>query len=316
MSSPERLRAVLLLATVLPLAAAATPAAAQWYGGGYSYNYPPPPAGYGYSAGRPLAPDEITDRLEDLGFDEIGRPRYDGRSYVVDATTRTGGRVRLVVDPVRGTVMNQYALGRLRPRDTDEADTTGFSGPPPFRYGARPSPYDEMPEAAEPRGPARREATLPRREARPFPPEANPSDGPALAAPADPRLAPRPDAESAPAERQASREAPSRPTRPGAVQGLNPARSSAPDRATAAASAARPDAKPATDPAVSPAAPAPRVAPAKPDDAARTEAPRTAAASDAPRKPVRVIGGVTPLNGGQQTTPGPQNGMASGKPAN
>lgn len=56
-----------------------------------------------------ISPRSIVWRLNDRGFTEISRPRFDGRAYVVEAESPRGGRVRLIVDARDGAV-----LGRVR----------------------------------------------------------------------------------------------------------------------------------------------------------------------------------------------------------
>lgn len=56
-----------------------------------------------------ISPRSIVWRLNDRGFTEISRPRFDGRAYVVEAESPRGGRVRLFVDARDGAV-----LGRVR----------------------------------------------------------------------------------------------------------------------------------------------------------------------------------------------------------
>ena len=56
-----------------------------------------------------ISPRSIVWRLNDRGFTDISRPRFDGRAYVVEAESPRGGRVRLIVDARDGAV-----LGRVR----------------------------------------------------------------------------------------------------------------------------------------------------------------------------------------------------------
>jgi hypothetical protein len=305
-----------LLIAGVALAGLAWPAAAQWYGGAYPYNSPPP---YGYggpSYARPLPRDVIVERLEDRGFEDVGRPRFDGSVYVVEATSRRGGAVRLVVDAFDGHIIRQTPLTVARLDDDEGFDIDGYAAPR-GRYNA---PPPEMPNAprwrqGEPDG-------LPRREAaRPVEPEvvAPPSAAP-RSRPTDPRLAPDAPATSArPTEPEPQREA-RRPSSPeagvpsGGVEGVNPdsKRAVKPTPKPKVDAAAKPE-KPVDGPApgarTSPAAPAPSTA-AKP---LQTK-PATATAEAGERK-VRVIEGVTPMNSGQQASPAPQNNVeAAPKP--
>ena len=353
----------LLLASAA-LALAGSPAAAQWYGGPpgpYLYNTPAPPYGSrGPASDRPLPRSVIMDRLEAQGFDEVGRPRFEGEVYVVEAISPAGQPVRLVVDAFDARILRRVALGAPRLDDLDDDDTD----PPPRNprsagRGGFGLP-DEMPNApryrpGEPDAsdtPLRREAgrpvepiapvetaplgpptqlgrpAEPRREAgRPAEPAAPAEAGPLgpptqLGRPADPRLAPSESRNAPPAEpdgaqrREASRPsaAPPRtaPPAPSGVYGLNPgasARPATPDpKPRQAVAPTRPrdqGAEPSTA-SPSPSAPAPTVAAPKPDSA-------TATTEAANRRPVRVIPGVTPMDGGQQSSPPPQNNMDAPK---
>jgi hypothetical protein len=308
-----------LLIAGAALAAASLPAAAQWYGGSYRYNAPAPPYGYGGpSYARPLPRGVIVERLEDRGFEDVGRPRLEEDVYVVEATSRRGGAVRVVVDAYDGRILRQTPLSvaRLDPLDDD---IDGYAGP--RRDGSPP----EMPNA--PRWRPGDPEPLPREAARPAEPDiVAPAPGP-RSRPSDPRLAPseEPSAAGRAAAPELRREA-SRPANPdpvlppGEVQGLNPdgrrgarpAPTAKPPGQETAAKPDRPTEKPMT-PAVrtSPSAPAPSTA-ARPDEPKPvTPGPNTAQAGE--RKPVRVIEGVTPLNSGQQSTPAPQNNVETGQ---
>lgn len=59
-----------------------------------------------------LSPRAVAGRLQNRGFHELTRPRFDGTAYVIDATNPAGNRVRLFVDARSGVL-----LGR-RPLDT------------------------------------------------------------------------------------------------------------------------------------------------------------------------------------------------------
>jgi hypothetical protein len=318
------------------LLAGILPAQAQWYERPPGFNMPPEP--YGYSAprpvfrgdARPLPPNLIVERLEDRGFEEVGRPRYNGSTYEVDATSPRGRRIRIVFDAFEGNEVGRYAIGRM-----PEEGSPGYAGEPRGWFGNNLRP----PEEARPRRFSNR-------------PTDEEDDGPEtfdrLSRPADPRLAPAPRVEvgppvaglpapapgrgtepAAPAPAQAPARTASRPrdvpapsseraparsdvTSPdlGKVEGVNPGAAGAAAkpavRAPGNERASRPDnnrqfeasktdparkTRPAEAPA-SPPAPAPVVtAPAapSPDNAVTAEAAR-------PDKPVRVIGGVTPMN--------------------
>jgi hypothetical protein len=298
----------LLVTGVAALAMVAQPAAAQWYGGGYSYNAPPPPYGYGDRDERPLPRREIVDRLEDRGFEDIGRPRFDGSVYVVEATSRRGGAVRLVVDAFTGRILRQtpLSMARLEPFD-DGLEIDSYASP--SRRGAYPPP--EMPNAPRYR-PGDLEGGLDRQAARPAEPDAAvPAPGP-RSRPADPRLAPEaPGANALPAEPEPRREArrPASPdvgVSPGEVQGVNP------DSRRATTPAPKPKTDLATKPADKPA-PASPVARTSPSAPAPSTPPRPASpgptTAEAGERKVRVIEGVTPMNSGQQASPAPQNNV-------
>ncbi|MFD0937216.1 hypothetical protein ACFQ12_18805, partial [Methylobacterium trifolii] len=52
-----------------------------------------------------LPPRVVAWRLAERGFSEIGRPRFDGRAYVVEALGPNGARVRLFVDAEDGAIL-------------------------------------------------------------------------------------------------------------------------------------------------------------------------------------------------------------------
>ncbi len=125
-SRPVSGRAVTMLrrmgAAALLLGAGLQGAAAQ----GYSWGYGPEDV-YGapravYRAEPALSPRAVADSLQDRGFTEVGRPRFDGRTYVVDATGPRGARLRLVVDARDGAVIGREVVGEayyptaIRPR--------------------------------------------------------------------------------------------------------------------------------------------------------------------------------------------------------
>ncbi|WP_026597229.1 hypothetical protein [Methylobacterium sp. 77] len=99
-------------------------------------------AQYGYEPDVLLPPRAVVWRLNDRGFTEVTRPRFDGRSYVVEATGPYGDRVRLFVDARDGAVLDRQRLGA--PIQTA-----------PVRV-ARPAPgYGWTEEDEQPRRPAR-----------------------------------------------------------------------------------------------------------------------------------------------------------------
>lgn len=312
------MRSPKFLLAAAALAGLSAPAGAQWYGG-YTYNAPPPPYGYPDPAyRRPLPRDVVVERLEDLGFDDVGRPRFDGDVYVVEATGRRAGPVRLVVDAYSGRILRQSPLGMAR-LGPDEFGSDLDGGPGPGRR-AGPSRFDEMPNAPRFRDPPVEAAPLQEAARPPEPGTVAPPPGVDRSRPADPRVAP--DAIARPSEGERTRQEARRPAEPdaaappaaGGLYGVNP------DRKAGAKPAPKPKesvaAKPADAPAQRPAAKAAPDAPAPGAVPTREELkpvpPGQSAEAAGERRPVRVIQGVTPLNsgGGQQSSPGPRNNEA------
>jgi hypothetical protein len=307
-----------LLVVGAAVAGLASPASAQWYGGSSPYNAPPPPYGYGAGAyGRPLPRDVIVDRLEDRGFDDVGRPRFDGSVYVVEAMSRRRGPVRLVVDAFDGRLLREtpLAVARLGRDDDHGIDIDGYAAP---RRGAA-LPPAEMPNA--PRYRPDIPDDHPRRDAlRPAEPDIVAPRPSGRSRPADPRLPPdAPAIGSRSSEPQEPRREASRPSSsleagdPSVgVEGVNPDSRRAPRPAAKRETAPKPADAAAPTVRTSPSAPAPSTA-AKPEEPKPAPAPATAEAGG---RKVRVIQGVTPLNSGAQSSPAPQNNVeASPKPA-
>lgn len=244
-SAHRRLRAALVGA----LALSAVPATAQLFErpyGPFRYNTPPPlfdPLDE-FLVGRaaPLPPRVIMERLEDQGYEDVGRPRYNGRSYVVDATTPRGRRVSLLVDPFRGGVVDRMPIGD--PRGREEAG--GWNDPPP-REAVRPGrPFPPEEPSLRENDPRRREAARPERPFPPEPPAAPapapsevlrreparpdisvdrpPSGEPALKAPADPRVAPSPGPREAGRPLEGRAGAPNAAEPDGRIEPATPAR--------------------------------------------------------------------------------------------
>lgn len=342
--SPCRSARVHLSVAAAFLLSGVAPAAAQFFErpyGPFPYNAPPPvfdPFGDDRFGGRgPLPPSAIIDRLEDRGFEDVGRPRFNGRAYVVDATTPRGRRVTLLIDPYRGAVIDRMPLGDPRGRDEIEA-WVNPPGPGPVARPSRPFPPEEAPDL-RPRGePPRREA------ARPNVGPVSPAE-PAVRLPADPRVAPEPGTAGRPLEgraetpRREPERAPRAASRPepgpsGGVYGTNPgaaapARRPAPEPAKPAQSPAPPAESrttslpptapsPAARPVPSPAVPTTTAPAARPVPPAAERPPAQASAEPTrPRGPVRVIEGVTPINPGSANPAAPASPSppASGGPA-
>jgi hypothetical protein len=330
----------------------AMPAQAQWYERPPGYDRPEPydraPPVFRGNA-RPLSPDAIVERLEERGFEDVGRPRYNGSTYQVDATSPRGQRMRIVIDAFQGNVVERFALGRT-PDDLlpgRPAPQRGWFGnnvqppeemPLPRRYSNRPP--DEEDDGADvfdrlSRPTDRRLAPAPRVDVGPpvagLPPApsnrlepgqplpsgeapARTAARPRDVAPSAPerQIAPQPVPQAAPQiapERQAARPDPDL----GKVEGVNPSAIKPAARTPQNGQAGKPEnnrqfeaartdpaaRKPASRPAesaaapISPPAPAPAIAaPAAPI----AEKPAVTAETARPDKPVRVIGGVTPMH--------------------
>ena len=57
-----------------------------------------------------MPPRAVVWRLSERGFSGIGRPRFDGRAYVVEAFNPNGARVRLFVDAQDGAILGRQRL--------------------------------------------------------------------------------------------------------------------------------------------------------------------------------------------------------------
>ena len=136
-------------------------------------------AQYGYEPDLILPPRAVVWRLNDRGFTEVTRPRFDGRAYIVEATGPYGDRVRLFVDARDGAVLDRQRLGAplppapipvARPAAPGYGWTEADEQPrQPMREAARPVPPGRIPNgdgvsrqprfdvAARPDAPARAE---------------------------------------------------------------------------------------------------------------------------------------------------------------
>ncbi|TXN22308.1 hypothetical protein FV217_11230 [Methylobacterium sp. WL9] len=246
-SNSRRVRCALLGSAVLSLVAASDASAQFAYG--YMRTYPGPAF---EDDPPPIPPRAVVYRLQDRGFTEIARPRFDGRAYVVEATNPAGSRVRLFVDAREGGIVGRERL-----------DTPYY----PSARVARSAPgYGWTEEDVAPRRGSRAPEGL-------LPPGDIPLPRPSLHA----------EIERAPG-------LPSRPgATEGGTFGVNPdgraglrgetakgdrARAPAPQRKTAKLT---PPVKPVA-PSVSPEAPLPQTTPSEP---AAAKAPETAKAPDA-----------------------------------
>lgn len=246
----------------------------QRFGYGYRYAPPRPPA-----AIPPRAASRIAAR--DFGLVQIDRTVTTRSAYVVDGRTRTGSRVRLIVDPYSGQVLDEIVLqrparsaprvARTDPREEVKPRTPGRAQQPPERPATlKPPGQATAPATVVPPSPA-----APPRVAPAPVPERPPAAAtapatvipPAPAAP--PRVEPTPAPEKPPAEATApATEVPPSPVAPPRVE---PA--PAPDAPPAEASA------PATQPLPAPAVP-PAPTPAPDAPAAATDKPRLVNPSD------------------------------------
>lgn len=282
-------RALLVAAGVAGAAAVATPAAAQFYGsyGGYSYNVPPPypgpyggprPYGYGYGpdpyarpAPQPLPPRVVIERLEQLGYEDVSRPRFTGTLYIVEATAPGDLRMRVVVDAIRGVILDRTALGERR------------------AFGLREDLDDERRDARPPRPAPER-----RREVSRTPVEPAPGG---LTTPADPRLAPGEGGGASPA---------AEPRRPPSARSaarttpVPPKAAATPPEGSTAPYGVNPEASPRRK-AVDPKSPVDAKNPA----GTPPVRPTTEAETRPGKPPVRVIEGVTPSNSGGASAPAP-----------
>lgn len=244
-----------------------------------------------------VPPRVVAWRLADQGFTGLSRPRFNGRVYVVEATSPAGMPMRLFVDPASGGIIGRQRLGAPDTYARLERPAPGFgwteedAGP---RRVLRPVPNEDAPALRLDRRPATTAAR----------PEGNP-DG----------VNPEAVGRSA-APRRVARTAPTRSPEPRPTHRTSP---DAPAPRIAPAEAAKTE--PKSDPApetksaaiekVPSASPPPR-----PDEAAKPAAPAVAEAAkpaakewkDPPldRKPVRVIGGATIVPGPSEKEPAAQ----------
>jgi hypothetical protein len=235
-----RRTALMGLAVAGALAGTAGAASAQYYvyddapyleqrfGYGYRYAVPRPPAPI-----PPRAASRIAAR--DFGLVQIDRTVTTASAYVVDGRTRSGARVRLILDPYSGQLLDEIVLQGPRRSAPRVARTD-----PREEVRPRPAPRSqqppERPAVLKPPGQATAPATV-------IPP-----------APATPQRAePAPAPDKPPAA--ASAPATESPPAPAAPPRAEPA--PAPDKPPAEASAPATETPPApTAPAPGPGAPA------------------------------------------------------------
>ena len=244
---------------------------------------------------RLIPPRAIVHRLQDQGFSEIARPRFDGTAYVIDATNSAGARVRLFVDARDGDLIGRRRLdGLAEPRSRLVRAAPGYgwtedeAAPRRDRYdGEILIPPGEIPDVRRQR-PVRSEANL-----APVAPMATTPDG-------------------------------------GNTLGLNPDAAGSPRSAPSAArkAAARPVAPKPQAVRTAPDAPLPRIDPTSGEAARATPTPPTQSAA-VPDKAERVApspGAIpsTPINpstpkdataGGSAPRPSPSDGTRAHNPA-
>ncbi|MBY0294649.1 MAG: hypothetical protein K2X71_01210 [Methylobacterium sp.] len=244
-----------------------------------------------------LAPRAVLGRFSRDGYRAFSHPRFDGEVYTLDADSPWGNRVRLVVDARSGRLLDRERIeaplyppgtipgGRRPGYGWTEADVRVPPASEPIRDPALRSPYrGELTYGREAPMEERRVAT------RPGP---LPSDRPDVS-----RVAP-----AAPA-------APAAPSGQGGNPlGLNPDSPEArgarrPETPRKVAKPAKPVESPAALIEPKPAAPVPEPKPAPAEAVAAASPPPAAKPADAGWKsppdgnrPVRVIGGITPVPG-------------------
>lgn len=217
----------------------------QRFGYGYRYLAPRPPA--------PI-PQRALGRIvaRDYGLTRVDRTIATGSAYVVDGRTRSGARVRLILDPYSGQVLDEIVL-QAPPRTAPRV--------------ARTDPRDE----ARPRAPR----LAPQPPERPAPlKQPGQATAPATVIPPSPAAPPK--TEPAPAQ---ERKAPASASAPATQTPPPPA---APPRAERAPPAAKPPAEaaaPATSMPPAPTAPA-APTPGITDPATGAEKPRLVNPSD------------------------------------
>lgn len=265
-------------------------------------------AQYAYESDMLMPPRAVVWRLNDRGFTEVTRPRFDGQAYIVEASSPYGDRVRLFVDARDGRIVGRQRLDA--PLE------------PPARVVRRAPGYGWTEEDESIRRPIREaerivppaDIPFPQGQARRVRPEAveRPEPGMRAAAPARPDPVDRnpmglnPDARGA--ETRPSSDAPRKVVRlnPPAKAATPPATPSAPRLSDVPPAAAKVDAAPGSESAAvsppkasSPAASGSAMTPASVQPPA-AEKSTAQAWKDVPgdaKRPVRVIGGATVVPG-------------------
>lgn len=290
-----------------------------------------PPRGVYFNDDGVLPPREIVEGLHERGFSEVGRPRFDGRTYRVEATSPRGMRMRLVLDAREGDVLGREPLGAYYPSERVRPAAPGYGWteddlrPRRLREAERIVPPADIPSVPAlrpaPLGPEREASRALRAERVPPAggPEANPlglnpdaaarTEAPRRAA----RPAPSPETKTKPAQARIAPPAPEPSLRSGqGAPASMPAARSEPEKPAAREAKAvepstgtpKPDTQapaPAKEPAKDTAresAKEPAKEPAKTADSAPAKPAWQDPPADGPRKNVRVIGGATVVPGG------------------
>lgn len=196
--SPAPKRATLMgLAVAGALTGTAGSAAAQYYLYEDDAPYIAQRFGYRYAVPRPPAPipPRAAGRIaaRDFGLTQVDRTVRTASAYIVDGRTRSGARVRLILDPYSGELLDEIVLQsppRAAPR-VARIDPREEARPPQPRLTPRPP---ERPPALKPPGQATAPATV-----IPPSPAAPPRTDPAPAVEKPPAAASAPATESPPA---------------------------------------------------------------------------------------------------------------------
>lgn len=143
--------------------------------------------GYGYRYAAPRPPAQIPPRAairlaaRDFGLAQVDRTVRTASAYVIDGRTRSGARVRLILDPYSGDLIDEIVLqgpARSAPR-VARVDPRDEARPPQPRPVPRPP---ERPASLKPPGQASAPATvIPPAPA--APPRSEPAPAPAIEKP-------------------------------------------------------------------------------------------------------------------------------------
>ena len=144
----------------LAVAASASPAEAQIFGGIFAERFHAPLPGhyrghYGYEPRyrSGIDPAAVVDLVRAEGFRQLTPPVYRGDVYVLEATDARGARVRLFVDADRGFIRGGQVIGRERaareppPRRRETARVAPIPRDPPI-FRAPSAPESAAPPVA------------------------------------------------------------------------------------------------------------------------------------------------------------------------